>query len=101
MIHSDVQKLMLIVSGDHKLLYGLVGGVQRIEQQLDAGVNLNDEAVEKLRQAVLREAENSRQVRACPPGDGPCSEACRAAGTPIADPRRRAAPRRGAGSRWR
>lgn len=63
-IHTDVQKLMLIVSGDQKLLNELVGGIQRIEQRLDEGVNLSDEAVKKLTQAVLREAENSRQVRA-------------------------------------
>lgn len=63
-IHTDVQKLMLIVSGDQKLLNELVGGVQRIEQRLDEGVNLSDEAVEKLTQTILREAENSRQVRA-------------------------------------
>ncbi len=63
-IHSDIQKLMLIVSGDQKLLNELVGGVQRIEQRLDEGVNLSDEAVEKLRRAVLREAEDNRQVRA-------------------------------------
>lgn len=63
-IHTDVQKLMLIVSGDQKLLNELVGGIQRIEQHLDEGVNLSDEAVEKLTQTILREAENSRQVRA-------------------------------------
>lgn len=38
-IHTDVQKLMLIVSGDQKLLNELVGGVQRIEQRLDEGYN--------------------------------------------------------------
>jgi tetratricopeptide (TPR) repeat protein len=59
-MHADVQKLMLIVSGDQQLLNELVGGVQR----LDEGVNLSDEAVAKLTRSILREAENSRQVRA-------------------------------------
>jgi tetratricopeptide (TPR) repeat protein len=63
-INADVQKLMLIVSGDQKLLKELVGGVERIEQRLDEGVNLSDKAVEKLTLAVSRQAQNSRQIRA-------------------------------------
>ncbi len=63
-INSDVQKLMLIVTGDQKLLVELVGGVERIEQHLEKGVNLSDEAVEKLTRAVSNQAESSRRVRA-------------------------------------
>ena len=63
-INTDTQKLMLIVSGDQKLLEEIVGGVERIEQRLDEGVNLSDEAVEKLVHAVTRQAANSRQIRA-------------------------------------
>jgi len=63
-VDADVQKLMLIVSGDEKLLREIVGGVARIEEHLEAGVNLSDEAVEKLASAVSRQAETSRGVRA-------------------------------------
>jgi tetratricopeptide (TPR) repeat protein len=63
-IDGDVQKLMLIVTGDQRLLTELVGGVERIEQRLDEGLDLSDEAVEKLRHVVSHQAENSRQVRA-------------------------------------
>lgn len=63
-INTDVQKLMLIVSGDKKLLEELVGSVERIERHLDEGVNLSDEAVEKLTNAISRQAEKSRQIRA-------------------------------------
>jgi tetratricopeptide (TPR) repeat protein len=63
-INADVQKLMLIVTGDQKLLEELVGSVERIEQHLDEGVNLSDEAVEKLTNAISRQAKNSRGIRA-------------------------------------
>ena len=62
-INSDVQKLMLIVTGDQNLLNDLVGGVGRIEQRLEKGVNLSDESIERLTKAVLKKAENSREVR--------------------------------------
>lgn len=63
-MNADIQTLMLIVSGDEKLLQEVVGGVARIEEHLEAGVNLSDEAVEKLTTAIARQAENSRSVRA-------------------------------------
>jgi len=63
-IDADVQKLMLIVSGDEKLLQDIIGGVARIEEHLETGVNLSDEAVEKLTTAISRQAESSRSVRA-------------------------------------
>ena len=63
-IDTDIQKLLLIVTGDQKLLKEIVGGVERVEQRIEEGVNLSDEAVEKLTHAVSRQAENSRQVRA-------------------------------------
>jgi tetratricopeptide (TPR) repeat protein len=63
-IDADVQKLMLIVSGDEKLLQDIAGGVHRIEELIETGVNLSDEAVDKLTTAVSRQAENSRSVRA-------------------------------------
>ena len=63
-IDGDVQKLMLIASGDRALLEELVGGVERIEERLDEGVDLSDEAIEKLADRLGREAEDSRQVRA-------------------------------------
>jgi len=62
-IDAGVQKLMLIASGDQRLVEELVGGVARIEQHLDQGVNLSDQAVEKLTRSIARQAENSRQVR--------------------------------------
>jgi len=63
-INTDMQKLMLIVSGDRQLLNKLVGGMERIEQRLDAGVNLSDEAVQRLAGAISSQAENSRRIRA-------------------------------------
>jgi tetratricopeptide (TPR) repeat protein len=63
-IDADIQKLMLIVSGDEKLLQDITGGVGRIEEHLETGVNLSDEAVEKLTAAISRQAESSRSVRA-------------------------------------
>jgi len=63
-INADVQKLMLMVSGDEKLLQDIAGGVARIEEHLEAGVNLSDEAFEKLTLAISRQAESSRSVRA-------------------------------------
>lgn len=63
-INTDIQKLMLIVSGDQKLLVEIVGGVERIEKHLEEGVNLSDEALAKLARVVSNQAENSRQVRA-------------------------------------
>jgi hypothetical protein len=63
-IDTDLQKMMLVASGDRKLLQELVGGIDRIEQHLEAGVDLSAEAVEKLSKAVVHQAERSRQVRA-------------------------------------
>lgn len=63
-INADVQKLMLVVTGDQKLLEELVGSVGRIEERLDQGVNLSDEAVERLTNAISRQAKNSREIRA-------------------------------------
>ena len=63
-ISGDVQKLMLIASGDRALLEELVGGVERIEERLEEGVDLSDEAIEKVTALLAREAEDSRQVRA-------------------------------------
>jgi tetratricopeptide (TPR) repeat protein len=63
-IGGDVQKLMLIVSGDQALLQELVGGVDRIEKRLADGVDLSEQSVSKLVQAISRQAESSRQVRA-------------------------------------
>jgi tetratricopeptide (TPR) repeat protein len=62
-VNGDVQKLMLIVAGDQRRLDELLGGVGRIEQRLDQGVNLSDEAVEKLTVAIAQQAETSRRVR--------------------------------------
>ena len=62
-IDTDVQKLMLIVTGNQRLLNELIGGVERIEHHLDQGVNLSDDAVEKLSHAISQQAENSRRVR--------------------------------------
>lgn len=74
-IETDVQKLMLIVTGDQKLLAELVGGLERIEQRLDEGVNLSDEAVTKLAHAVSRQAENSRGIRKLALGEmGPVAQ---------------------------
>ena len=63
-IDADVQKLMLIVSGDEKMLQDIVGGVARIDEHLEAGVNLSDEAVEKVVSRIAQQAESSRGVRA-------------------------------------
>jgi tetratricopeptide (TPR) repeat protein len=63
-IGADVQKLMLIVSGDQGLLQELLGGVGRIEERLDEGVDLSERSFSKLVQAISRQAETSRQVRA-------------------------------------
>lgn len=63
-IGADVQKLMLIVSGDSALLQELVGGVDRIEKRLVDGVDVSEQSVSKLVQAITRQAESSRQVRA-------------------------------------
>jgi tetratricopeptide (TPR) repeat protein len=62
--NADVQKLMLIVSGDQKLLQDIVGGLGQIEEHLESGVNLSDEAVKKLTDAISRQAQGSREVRA-------------------------------------
>lgn len=63
-LNADVQKLMLIVTVNRELLYGLVGGVERVERHLEEGVRLSDESVRELTQAVSRQVENSRRVRA-------------------------------------
>ncbi len=63
-IDASVQKLMLIVSGDEKMLQDIVGGVARIDEHLEAGVNLSDEAVEKVVSRITQQAESSRGVRA-------------------------------------
>lgn len=63
-LNGDVQKLMLIVTGDQQLLQQLTGGVDRIEHRLDRGVNLSDDAIRRLAQAVSARAETSREVRA-------------------------------------
>jgi tetratricopeptide (TPR) repeat protein len=63
-IDAGVQKLMLIVSGDEKMLQDIVGGVARIDEHLEAGVNLSDEAVEKVVSRIAQQAESSRGVRA-------------------------------------
>jgi tetratricopeptide (TPR) repeat protein len=63
-IGADVQKLMLIVSGDQELLRNLLGGVGRIEERLDEGVDLSERSFSKLVEVISRQAETSRQVRA-------------------------------------
>ena len=60
---ADVLKLMSIVTGNQQLLDELLGGVERIDQHLDRGVNLSDDAVEKLTRAIAQQAENSRRIR--------------------------------------
>jgi tetratricopeptide (TPR) repeat protein len=62
-IDANIQKLMLVVSGDRRLVGEILGGVERIEARLDEGVDLSDEAVEKLSQAITRQAEGSQRVR--------------------------------------
>jgi len=62
-IDADVQKLILVVAGNQQLLADLVGGMERFERHLDEGVNLSDEAIEKLSHVITRQAETSRQMR--------------------------------------
>jgi tetratricopeptide (TPR) repeat protein len=62
-IDAGVQKLMILVSSDQKLLTGIADGVDRLNQHLDQGVNLSDEALDKIYQRVAQRAENSRQAR--------------------------------------
>ena len=58
-----VQKLMVVVSGNQQLLQEIAGGVDNLGKRLDSGVNLSDEALDRLRQVLSQQADNSRQVR--------------------------------------
>jgi tetratricopeptide (TPR) repeat protein len=62
-INADVQKLMIIVSDNQETLPEILGGVERIDHHLTAGVNLSDDAVAKLTEALSRQAESSQEVR--------------------------------------
>jgi len=62
-INEDVKKLFMIVTGNEKILLEITGSVHKIEETLAEGVNLSDEAVEKIRTVIVGEAENARQVR--------------------------------------
>ena len=96
-IGADVQKLMLFASGDHDLLEQILGGTEQIAKTLDSGVNLSDEAIERIRAAVGQEAANSREVRAIAvPRDGPDGGAARTAGGTPAGTSGRARGGRGA-----
>lgn len=63
-INDDVQKLLIVVSGDQRLITELIGDVARLGERIEAGVNLSDEAIARLAEAVSRQAEGSRAVRA-------------------------------------
>ena len=63
-MNEDIQKLMRVVLGDHELLEELVGGVKRIEEKLESGVNLSPKAVDDVVAAISKRAETNRQVRA-------------------------------------
>ena len=63
-INEDIQKLMRVVLGDHEVLQELVGGVKRIEEKLEEGVNLSPKAVDDVVAAISKRAETHRQVRA-------------------------------------
>jgi tetratricopeptide (TPR) repeat protein len=63
-INADVQKLMLFASGDRELLEEIVGNTEQIAKSLDSGVNLSEDAIDKIRVAIAQEAGNSREVRA-------------------------------------
>lgn len=62
-IDDDVRTLMLIVSGDSQLLQDLVGGVEHVTHLLEEGVNLSEESVDKIAEAISRQAAGSREVR--------------------------------------
>ena len=63
-IDADVQKLMLFASGDRELLQQVLGNTEQIARTLDHGVDLSEDAITRIRDAVSQEAENSRVVRA-------------------------------------
>jgi tetratricopeptide (TPR) repeat protein len=63
-VNADVQKLMVIVSDQEKLLGDIAEGVAGIDGLLKAGVNISDEAVEKVVTRIVQQAESSRAVRA-------------------------------------
>jgi tetratricopeptide (TPR) repeat protein len=62
-LDDGVQKLLLIVTNDQQVLRDISGDVERLQEHLDKGVNLNDATLERLAQLLDRKAENSRQVR--------------------------------------
>ena len=62
-INEDVKKLLMIVTGNEEILLEITGSVQKIEETLETGVNLSDEAIEKIRKSIVTEAENARKVR--------------------------------------
>lgn len=63
-IDTDVQKLMMIASGNQELLEQICGDTAHIARILDEGVDLNDDAINKIKEALSREAATSREVRA-------------------------------------
>ncbi len=63
-IDADVQMLMMFASGNQELLEKIIGNTDQIVRTLDEGVDLSPEAYRKLAEAVNREAQASREVRA-------------------------------------
>jgi len=61
---EGVQKLMLVALGNTKVLDELIGGVDKIEERLVQGVNLSDDANQKLAESVVRQIQNSQITRA-------------------------------------
>ena len=62
-LDADVHKLMLIAAGSEDTLRAVLGGIDRIDRRLEEGVDLSEEAVEKLAEAVAARAATSRSVR--------------------------------------
>jgi tetratricopeptide (TPR) repeat protein len=63
-VNADVRTLMVIVSNQETKLGDIADGVAGIKAHLEAGVNLSDEAVEKVITRISQQAESSRGVRA-------------------------------------
>ncbi len=63
-INADVQKLMAFASGSQELLEKIFGNTDEIVRTLDEGVDLSEDAINKLAAALNREAGTSREVRA-------------------------------------
>jgi len=63
-VNADVRTLMVIASDQETKLGDIADGVAGIKAHLEAGVNLSDEAVEKVITRISQQAESSRGVRA-------------------------------------